>query len=804
MKVRKPNTDQEASVTIQANGLPCQEYMLSPSSSATPSDPNTLECFIPISEGDILTIHATFCGTVLHGAFDFLADGSFVGEKRIEGGIGSKLKFQRRKYAVDNFFDLPVPEGWTSIYAPTEVVGGKAQVKELSAQDQKDFAASLDFNGGVSGNQVVSKTNKEHFGLGSLAIVISLNQKTDDQYHDEYASLTFGSWRDRLHNSPFTPIGPLNTSAVMPTHELSHIVTDNEVHYNRQSKHRRHLFQTRFGDKPWAKFIFYYRSPMAIEGAGCVLKPNRVVDLEPWDERKGKFVFLEEKKRTPWNKKVVVEDGRGDENDDDDQASNLFVTPPPPEPQENKMGKAKLFGLTLPKNVGSATGQTFQRVDDDGTMVLVKDNHQVVPESTPAATIAKSVDDSPSTKFLQPHLGEVEKDGDGDGPGKSTVSTLLREMNDGKTTECSAEVESSLTGADDAMSAAQLLAPYQSDHGGASEQQTQTTLSMPSVEMFTGESVEVEVKQEVLLPANGERFTSLPEIEPVNSAAAHRRENCTETTGLSVPKTDTSPADHATASSLAKPRAEPTNAGSNQTTGQALTPDGVETNSLDQGLDVAKFGKVGTAHRGRDLPREATPVIKAEPVVAVDCPQATTIMAGSTRQEQNRAVAENNAASTTPALDPIKFAEETSKRPCSPSTTSGSSPPTSSKRPRFSTPSITSPSLASRRSELQAQLSAKRAQKAAARQALEEQRKRREEEEKQWEAERKKREEEMAEIERFERILAQEDEEIQGLEREREEELASLREWRRAREEEFGNEEIETEAGQETKMDREL
>lgn len=244
MKCHKPNTDQEASVEVFANDYRCPEYVLP---SASNSDPNIVECFIPVSDGEKITIKGNFKGTVLYGAIDLLADGSFLADTHIESRNG-EAKVSIRKIDIQKVFDVPEPGG--------PVVEGDLHVRPLED--------------GPSG------TSHGECGVGSLAIVISVTQKKDDHYEivPAYPDTTCGGWKER-DGAP--------DSGIVPTHELSVKVTDDDVHKNRQSKHRRHAKQLRFGSKPWAKFIFYYRSRAAIEAAGCMTRPDESHALEPKD-----------------------------------------------------------------------------------------------------------------------------------------------------------------------------------------------------------------------------------------------------------------------------------------------------------------------------------------------------------------------------------------------------------------------------------------------------------------------------------------------------------------------------------------
>ena len=271
MRCHKPGTDQDATLTVKANGFPCPEFNLP---FATSSDPNIVECFIPVTTGDQLTISGTFNGTCVHGAFDLLVDGTFVGDKRIEGLKTGDIKHWTRKLSYEKVFDTPIPPGYTSIYTPKEIVEGNLHARLL--------------------DDTLDPARGDQLNVGSLAVIVSVNQKSSDNYVHGYASTICGQWRKTKTNRENAGDG-----GIAPTHELEVKVINgaDALNKNRQSAHRRHFEQLRFGHKPWAKFIFYYRSRMAIETAGCVSRPDHSVALEP--AAPGSFVA------------ATKEDGRG-------------------------------------------------------------------------------------------------------------------------------------------------------------------------------------------------------------------------------------------------------------------------------------------------------------------------------------------------------------------------------------------------------------------------------------------------------------------------------------------------------------
>ena len=245
MKCHQAGTDREVTIQIFANDYACPEFVLPTASS---SDPDTLECFVPVSDGEKITVKGHFKGTILHGAIDLLGDGSFLSDTRMEGRKGI-VKVFNRKIDFPNVFDVPRPDDWPAAYPLTTVVEGDLHVNPLE--------------------EAPDGTSHGGYGIGSIALIVSLNKHTEDNYEIKppYASTTCGDWKTQDEMGC--------TGGITPTHELSVKVTDENVHINRQSKHRRHAEQIRFGPRPWAKFIFYYRSRLAIEQAGCVNRPER-------------------------------------------------------------------------------------------------------------------------------------------------------------------------------------------------------------------------------------------------------------------------------------------------------------------------------------------------------------------------------------------------------------------------------------------------------------------------------------------------------------------------------------------------
>lgn len=383
MKCHKPDTDQEATFTVSANDKPCAEYILPSSLTA---DPNVVECFIPVTHGDRLTVSGTFHGTILHGSFDVLADGSYLADKRHEGAKTGEVKFvTKRKLDFPKFFDNPKPQGHTSIYEPKDIVEGHLHVKALDPDDVPDT---------VSGGSKL--------GVGSLTIIVSVNQKTEDNYKIDYADIRCGGWREREHEQPAD-------AGLLPTHELTFKITDDNVHKNRQSRHHRHLRQTRFGSKPWAKFIFHYRARASIEEAGC---QKRSAESQALESEVGEFI----KASTEY--KAAGQKRKREAEQELNKSNGMFVTPEPP------MQKQKLFGKSLHESdTPNSQADGFTLTNDEDELMNDIINDQQGSSSIPIRQ---------ENAELVPAAAEAAKDGNGTENGGYTA---LRPMTSVKTAE---------------------------------------------------------------------------------------------------------------------------------------------------------------------------------------------------------------------------------------------------------------------------------------------------------------------------------------------------------------------------------
>lgn len=255
MRCNKPNTDHVASFKICANGRPCAEYSLPPTTSKD-TNANVIECLIPVEEGDQLTISGLWTGSILHGAFDVVADGSWLSDKRIEGTDGEVKFYKDRRVDVKTVFDFPDEELRGSSAEPDDLVEGVLEVRALADDDIDQLSEHRD--GALS--------------VGCLAIICSVNQDTSDNYKEKFSSMTCGDWK-KPSNQVY------NDGGLPAEFELGVKTTDDTISRKRSSRHMRHFQQTRFGTEPWANLIFYYRSQKAIDDAGAYSSRTTITPL---------------------------------------------------------------------------------------------------------------------------------------------------------------------------------------------------------------------------------------------------------------------------------------------------------------------------------------------------------------------------------------------------------------------------------------------------------------------------------------------------------------------------------------------
>jgi hypothetical protein len=338
MKCHKPNTDQSFTLTAYVNSTPSNpttahpapEYIL-PTSSPFENQSNVLSCFIPVTQGDAITLQGSFRGTCLHASFDILADGSFVGDKRIEGAKDTTLKFyEKRKLDIKAVLNAPKDDAYTSIYPPQRVIEGRMAVRELEFDERVRSV--------VESMSVDDYEEGDGLGVGSLVVKVSLNQDQSEWYKEDYGDYSVGEWIRRKTE----PGQMVSHGGIVPEFCIEVEDGGETVHKNRQSKHRRHLKQTRFGKAPWATFIFYYRTNMAIQRAGCLQRSDKSQELI--DDGPHRFVNVAP---TPKKKKgtTVRESPDGSEFTDATSPTGGEAQGFPMAPMAMKK---KLFGQKLP------------------------------------------------------------------------------------------------------------------------------------------------------------------------------------------------------------------------------------------------------------------------------------------------------------------------------------------------------------------------------------------------------------------------------------------------------------------------
>lgn len=289
MKAHKPNTDCEVELSVYANGTKCPEFILP----NTDDEPTAAVCFVPVSDDATITIQGSVSGSLLFGRVDVLADGSFVANRVIEGPEskdGILKYFDKRRVEVKTFLHVPDLADHKPRLRP-KVVEGNLVSKRLSRATQ---ASRLDGGEDVTG-----------VGVGSLTLVVSLNQEAFDTYGEEgkpsYSDVTLGSWRDRVSD--------VKDSGIRPSHEMAISVfsDSNPVKDKRATLFWRDRSAARYGGAAWAYFIFYYRTQEAIDAAGCVplteskiLPPDSGIFTRAGDQvRAGDEVLI-----VPFNNKI--------------------------------------------------------------------------------------------------------------------------------------------------------------------------------------------------------------------------------------------------------------------------------------------------------------------------------------------------------------------------------------------------------------------------------------------------------------------------------------------------------------------
>ena len=254
MKVYKPGTDCEVEFTILANGKKCPEFTRPEDDEG---DSVAKVCYIPIADGDTITIQGNFTGSALVGRVDVLADGVFVADRIIdEPGVKDPIVryWTKRRVEVKTFLHVPDLNDKKNHLVRPKVVEGNLVAARLSPAETRSPLHGDD--------------EARSLGVGSLAVVVSLAQQSDDKHGDEekspyYPHVTLGSWRERTHE--------VAESSIRPEHELAMEVfpDGNPIKDKKATQYWRDQRADRFGSNAWAYLVFYYRSQNAIDEAGA-------------------------------------------------------------------------------------------------------------------------------------------------------------------------------------------------------------------------------------------------------------------------------------------------------------------------------------------------------------------------------------------------------------------------------------------------------------------------------------------------------------------------------------------------------
>ncbi|KAI7086403.1 hypothetical protein KC356_g5089 [Hortaea werneckii] len=350
MKAKRPNTDQEVEFVACANGKPCTEFFLPFDKSN--ADTDTLTCFIPVSVGDQLTIVGSFTGSILRGTFDLLADGSFVAQKRIEAvkdDENNMIKYHgKRSFKLEKVLNVSTEPGRTSPLPSDAVSEGNLHVKTT----EKHHGA---------GRSILESR------VGSLTVVCSLTQNDEDTHTHSYNSCTCGSLAQRV-----SELARKDGSGIPPEYEPEFKATNDAVSKSRATKHKKHYQASRWGARPWATFVFHYRSKTAIDEADCELSHKKSAELEPAHAESFVRGSTESVKK-PKTAKSKRE--HGETNSLMSEKHSAFMTPPPP-------------GQNGVKSSAAPAKPSLTQASD-------RESNEVIEPRTPATT-------SPSPLFLTP------------------------------------------------------------------------------------------------------------------------------------------------------------------------------------------------------------------------------------------------------------------------------------------------------------------------------------------------------------------------------------------------------------------
>ena len=110
-------------------------------------------------------------------------------------------------------------------------------------------------------------------GVGSIQVILYACQHVRNSHQDKEWNITLGVWKDADRHAK----KDVRKSGIKPEFEVK-LEKTTEATANKSNGHHKHwYYNTRPGFNEVARFIFYYRSPTAIDAAGCVARADEVV-----------------------------------------------------------------------------------------------------------------------------------------------------------------------------------------------------------------------------------------------------------------------------------------------------------------------------------------------------------------------------------------------------------------------------------------------------------------------------------------------------------------------------------------------
>ncbi|CZT18434.1 uncharacterized protein RCC_04279 [Ramularia collo-cygni] len=384
MRIHRPGTDQHLELIFLVNGIPASEYEL-PSTSSIASADGYLDTYIAVRPNDQLVVKWVWNGSILHGQFDWVADGTLVRENRIEGDSqNGMVKHRQKSWKFDYAIDCPTPEDWKSSELSKDLYEGNLVVTPLNPHDLFEVAGG------------------ERPGVGSLVFVASVNQHTRDEYDDAEKSVEVGSWKKR--------VGDLVRQADIPPEyalELQ-LTSDDKIKSKRSIQHRTRFKQTRFGKKAWGKMCFYYRSQEAILQAGGVAREEgKVLEVEAWESEGREFITVEPMKKTGHHKRKAGNTPFSEDGTED--GSTLFVgggKPSSPERVIKVEYVSERATTPKPKKKAKLGGKLFPSPEKPKPMTELEGEDDVDVEEN--VLIQVDIPDDPWPSFLAASNDDVQ------------------------------------------------------------------------------------------------------------------------------------------------------------------------------------------------------------------------------------------------------------------------------------------------------------------------------------------------------------------------------------------------------------